>query len=192
MQRPQGSRRGLLLVAIKRLNSIDPDAKQTPGAVSRPGTLHEFQCPESAESQGRVKSFSHGGCPRQTLTDARPWSADSEDRFCTDGANIQLCRGSPRRRHLVAGRVVLLHSGVMSAGQCAHDPSPYARSSPANEAVVASGVRTEVFRQIAPRRPRSQDPEDAIEDATVVHPRHAARFVGSIGLMAAHSWPVSS
>ena len=54
----------------------------------------------------------------------------------------------------------------------------FARSSPANEAVVASGVRTEVVWQIAPRCSRSQDPEDTIEDTTVVHPRHAAWFVG--------------
>jgi hypothetical protein len=75
-------------------------------------------------------------------------------------------------------RVDHLHSGAMSTGPCVHIPRPSARSSPANEAVVASGVRTEVIRQIAPLRPRSQDPEDAIEDATIVHPRHAVRFVG--------------
>jgi hypothetical protein len=66
----------------------------------------------------------------------------------------------------------------MSAGQCAHNPSPYARSSPANETVVASGVRAEVVWQIAPRCPRSQDPEDAIENTTVIHPWHAAWLVG--------------
>jgi hypothetical protein len=80
----------------------------------------------------------------------------------------------------------------MSAGECAHDLGPDARSSPANEAIVTSGVRTEVVRQVAPWRPRSQDPEDAIEDTTVIHPWHAARLFGSIGLMAAHSSSVSS
>jgi len=54
---------------------------------------------------------------------------------------------------------------------------PRARPSPTNEAIVAGGVRTEVVRQIAPWRSRSQDPEDAIEDATIIHPRHAARLV---------------
>jgi len=39
-----------------------------------------------------------------------------------------------------------LHGGVMSAGECAHDLGPDARSSPANEAIVASGVRTKVVR----------------------------------------------
>jgi hypothetical protein len=28
---------------------------------------------------------------------------------------------------------------------------------------------------IAPRCPRSQDPEDAVQDTTIIHPRHAAR-----------------
>ena len=79
--------------------------------------------------------------------------------------------------HADNGRVDHLHGGVMSAGQCAHDLGPDARSSPANEAIVASGVRTEVVRQVAPGCPRSQDPEDAIEDTTVIHPRHAARLV---------------
>src|SRR5438128_9347952 len=34
-----------------------------------------------------------------------------------------------------------------------------------------------MIRQIAPRCPGSQDPEDAIEDTTVVHPRNATRLV---------------
>ena len=49
--------------------------------------------------------------------------------------------------------------------------------SPANEAVVTSGVRTEVVRQVAPWRSGSQHPEDAIEDAPVVDPWHATRLV---------------
>src|SRR5262249_7543117 len=71
-----------------------------------------------------------------------------------------------------------LHSSVMSAGERAHDLGPDARSSPANEAIVASGVWAELLRQVAPWRCRSQDPEDAVEDGTVVHPWHAARLVG--------------
>jgi hypothetical protein len=59
--------------------------------------------------------------------------------------------------------------GVMGAGQCAHKLGPHARPLPANEAIVAGGVRAEVVRQIALWRARSQDPEDAIEDTTVIH-----------------------
>ena len=32
--------------------------------------------------------------------------------------------------------------------------------------------------QVAPRRPGSQDPEDAIENAAVIYPQYAARLVG--------------
>ena len=58
--------------------------------------------------------------------------------------------------------------------------------------VVASGVGAERIRQIAPQRSRSQDPEDAVDDAPVIDPRDAARLVRQIGLIAAHSWSVSS
>jgi hypothetical protein len=94
--------------------------------------------------------------------------------------------------HADNGGVDHLHGGIMGAGQSVHDLGPHARPSPANEAIVAGRVRTEDVWQIAPRRPRSQDPEDAIEDTTVINPWHAARFVGSIGLMADHSLSVSS
>src|SRR6202044_3693476 len=62
------------------------------------------------------------------------------------------------------GRVDHLHGRVMPSCQCIHDPTPNACSTPANKAVVASGVGTERFGQIAPRCPGSQDPEDAVKD----------------------------
>ena len=60
----------------------------------------------------------------------------------------------------------------MSGGQCFHNLV----SSPANEAIVAS-VWSKVLWQIAPRRSRTQDPQDAIEHATVICTRNAARLV---------------
>lgn len=39
-----------------------------------------------------------------------------------------------------------------------------------------------MIRRIAPRCARSQDPEHAIKDATVVHPRNATRLVRQHGL----------
>ena len=60
----------------------------------------------------------------------------------------------------------------------AHNLRPDACASPANETVVAGRVRTEVVRQVTPWSPGPQDPEDAIEDTTVIHPWHAARLVG--------------
>src|SRR6267378_7616684 len=80
--------------------------------------------------------------------------------------------------HADNGRVYHLHRGVMSPGECTHDLGPDACSSPANEAIVAGRVRTEVDWQVAPRCSRSQDPEDAIENTTVIHPWHAPRLVG--------------
>jgi hypothetical protein len=65
----------------------------------------------------------------------------------------------------------------MGACQCIHDPPPDACSTPANEAVVASGIRTERLRQVAPWGPRSQDPEDAIEDTAVIHPWNTTRLI---------------
>src|ERR1043166_1062038 len=74
-------------------------------------------------------------------------------------------------------RIDHLHGGVVSAAQRAHDPAPDASPSPTDEAIIASGIWAELLRQVAPWRPRSQDPEDAIKDATVIHTRHAARLV---------------
>src|SRR5215203_658750 len=84
----------------------------------------------------------------------------------------------PMLMHTDNRRVDHLDRSVMGASENVHDLGPDARSSPANEAIVSSGVRAEVVWQIAPRCSRSQDPEDTIEDTTVVHPRHAAWFVG--------------
>ena len=70
-----------------------------------------------------------------------------------------------------------LHCRIMGHGQCVHDPAPDTSPPPANEAVVASGIRTEVIRQVAPWCSGSQHPEDAIEDTPVVHPWYAARLV---------------
>jgi hypothetical protein len=79
--------------------------------------------------------------------------------------------------HAHNGRLDHLHRRVMGPGERAHDRGPDACSSPTNEAIVAGRVRTKVIRQVAPRCSGSQDPEDSIEDATVVHPWYAARLV---------------
>jgi hypothetical protein len=75
------------------------------------------------------------------------------------------------------GCVDHLHGGVVGLGERTHNLRPDAGASPANETVVAGRVRTEVVRQVTPRRPGPQDPEDAIKDAAVIHSRHAARLV---------------
>jgi hypothetical protein len=65
----------------------------------------------------------------------------------------------------------------MGSGDGLHDKVPDASHSPTNEPVVAGRVRPKPFRQIAPRRARPQYPEDAVEDAPVVDPRHSAWLI---------------
>jgi hypothetical protein len=84
--------------------------------------------------------------------------------------------------HADNGGVDHLDSGIMGSGKCVYDAAPDTRPAPADEAVVARGVWTKRFRQIAPRCSGSQDPEDAIEDTTVVYPRNATRLVRQHGL----------
>ena len=43
-----------------------------------------------------------------------------------------------------------------------------------------------MIRQITPRCPGSQDPEDAVEDTSVVYRATPRGLFGSIGLMASH------
>src|SRR5262245_18444813 len=69
-----------------------------------------------------------------------------------------------------------LDTRIMCIRQCVYDAAPNTAPTPANEASIASGVWTEVGRQIPPRRARSQDPEDAVEDTTVIYPQYAARL----------------
>src|SRR6516162_4288490 len=75
------------------------------------------------------------------------------------------------------GRVDHLDRCIMRSSQCVHHPAPNVSATPANEAVVASGIGTELLRQIPPRCTGSQYPEDAVQDTTVVHPWNAARLV---------------
>ncbi len=83
-----------------------------------------------------------------------------------------------------------LDSGIVGSGKCVYNAAPDTSPPPADETVIASGIRAERLRQIAPRRARSQDPENTVEDTTVVYPPRG--LLGSIGLMAVHSWSVSS
>jgi len=54
--------------------------------------------------------------------------------------------------HADNGSVGHLNSGIMGSGKYLYDPAPDTSPPPANEAVIASGVRAERFRQIAPGR----------------------------------------
>src|SRR5262245_34103326 len=96
-------------------------------------------------------------------------------------------------------RVDHLDGCIMGSSQCVHDPTPHPSSTPANEAIVAGGMRTKIVRQVSPRRPRTQHPKDAVKDTTIIHPRYAARLVrqhrldGSplvVGEVVAHDSPL--
>jgi len=71
-----------------------------------------------------------------------------------------------------------LDSGIVTSGKCVYDAAPDTSPPPADETVIASGIRAERLRQIAPWRARPQDPENAVKNTTVVYPRNAARLVG--------------
>src|SRR5215510_15318117 len=84
--------------------------------------------------------------------------------------------------HADAGGVDHLHSGIVGSSKCVHDTAPDTSPPPTDEAVVACGAGTKHLGQITPRCSRAQDPEDAIEDTTVVNPRNATRLVRQHGL----------
>ena len=75
-------------------------------------------------------------------------------------------------------RVDHLYGRVMGTTECIHNPAPDASPPPANEAIVAGGVRTKTVRHVPPWRPRLLHPKDAVENAAVVHPCNATRLVG--------------
>ena len=75
-----------------------------------------------------------------------------------------------------------LDRGIMGCSKCVYDAAPNTRPPPADETIVASGVRAKRLGQITPRCSGSQDPEDTIEDMTVVNPRDATRLVRQHGL----------
>jgi predicted secreted protein len=79
--------------------------------------------------------------------------------------------------HAHDGCIDHLHHAIMSGGQRFHDLVPDASLPPANEAIVAARVWPIVLWQVAPRRTRTQDPEDAVEHATVIYTPNTARLV---------------
>src|SRR5580704_8725615 len=70
-----------------------------------------------------------------------------------------------------------LDSGIMGSRKRIYDTAPDTSPPPTDEAVVARSVRTKHLGKITPRCSGAQDPEDTIEDTTVVYPRNATRLV---------------
>src|SRR5580692_402781 len=78
--------------------------------------------------------------------------------------------------------VSIIWTAVVGCGKCVYDAAPDARPAPADKAVIAGRARAKMIRQIAPRCAGSQDPEDAVEDTSVVYPRNATRLIRQHGL----------
>jgi hypothetical protein len=72
---------------------------------------------------------------------------------------------------------IIWTAAIMGGGKRVYDAALDTSPPPPNDAVVASGERTKRLRQITPGGAGSQDPENAIEDTTVVYPRNAAWLV---------------
>src|ERR1700757_2279340 len=79
--------------------------------------------------------------------------------------------------HADNGGIDHLDSGILGSGKRVYDAAPDTSPPPLNEAVVARGVWAKRLRQIAPGCSGSQDPEYAIEDTAVIHPRNPSRLV---------------
>src|SRR5258708_3173870 len=79
--------------------------------------------------------------------------------------------------HADNGGVDHLDSSIMGSGKCVYDAASDTSPPPPNEAVVACGVRTKRLGQVTPSRSGAQEPKEAIEDTTVVHPRNGTRLV---------------
>ena len=85
----------------------------------------------------------------------------------------------------------------MCGGKPAHDACPDPRSPPTNETIVAGCAGAIGVWKIAPRRTRSQYPEDAIENTPVIHAGNAARLIRehhsngtpfAVGKLVSHDW----
>ena len=70
-----------------------------------------------------------------------------------------------------------LHVAVVGRDDGVHQALPHPCLAPAVEAVVAGRVGPVILRQVTPRRPRAQHPENAAQHSPVVYPRHPARLV---------------
>lgn len=72
-----------------------------------------------------------------------------------------------------------LNVTIVGGGDGIHHPIPDPCLSPSHEAIVAGSSWPIALRQIAPRRPRPQHPENAIQHATIIDAGHTSRFVGN-------------
>jgi len=131
---------------------------------------------------------------------ARRWSVQGQRAFRCYRVHFGRCPPLDRPISLVSplrptavlmdadnGSVDHLDGAVMGFGEGLHDQVPDASHPPTNEPVVPGRVRSKALRQVAPWG--AQYPEDAVEDTSVVDPKHAALLVRKERLTAIHSSP---
>ncbi len=75
------------------------------------------------------------------------------------------------------GSIEHLDASIASVRNCIEDTIPDASLSPPVEAVVAGRVRTIAVGKISPSRSGSQNPEDAIQDVSIIDAWNASRLV---------------
>jgi hypothetical protein len=80
------------------------------------------------------------------------------------------------------GAVDHLHIAIVSLGNSVKKHAPDARLAPPVEPVHAGRMRPIARRNISPRRPRPEPPENPVQHPTVIHPRHAPRLLRQQGL----------
>jgi hypothetical protein len=78
---------------------------------------------------------------------------------------------------LAYGSVDHLNVAAVNLDDGVHQSIPNAGLSPPVEATEGRGARPVALRQIRPRRPRPQHPENAVENPPIVNTRPAARLV---------------
>src|SRR3954471_14958809 len=90
------------------------------------------------------------------------------------------------------GSVDHLDGAVMDFGEGLHDQVPDASNPPTNEPVVASCKVQSFSGRSHHGAPDRNIQKDAVEDTSVVDPKHAARLVRKERLMAVHSKSVEA
>lgn len=134
----------------------------------------------SASLSGHVSPFRSGYC-------SKPPSL----RRPAEGADRQQSTIS-FKSHLPFPLVGLAEALSLGSGKFVYDAAPDTSPPPADETVLAGRVRAKVIRQIAPRCPRSQDPENAMRTRGSFTQGTPRGLFGSMGLMAIHSQSASS
>jgi hypothetical protein len=101
----------------------------------------------SSEIIAHLTHFGEANLPRAQLDFARQATAGPSHRLA-----LVPCDAGSMLMHSDNRDVDHLDSGIVSDGKCVYDAAPDTSPPPADETVIASGIRAERLRQIAPWR----------------------------------------